>query len=498
MRIILTLSFMLVLSIASVAQTAAGNAFRIDYDEFVSSGGAVKYLDCGNDPILNPGDDFTVMTWIRLRDIGDNQKIIGKFGLDNTGYILGVDQGRVYAEVWNPTHYEPLDGLMNPTATYWYHIAYTYTSGDALRTYINGSEVGTTPVSDNPIVSSDNNLIIGIASWDLANFQTFGNLDEVALYNVALSEEELRAQIFREHEGDEEGLMTAYNFNIDSGVQVEDISGNGNTCTGSITFIGSEWVPSDAPMADDNTQLATDLHAVWKGLNFTDPQASTSTNGLNLVASGMDTTDYVVFGHNEAAGVTVADIPTNAPGDFERTARIWPFNSNGDASMNAVFNLEAAADGGALLNGSQAAENYTLLWRPAGGGTFIPIAQGSSVNNGVVVFSDIVPSAGEFSIGVGGSPIEPSGLNEEMISDAITVLPNPSSGVFRITLESDLTGLADLLVFDMTGQVVESRMLQLTGVQVQEDFDLSDRSAGIYLLQLRAEDKVFMQSIAIE
>ena len=498
MRIILAVALTIGLSFASLAQTAAGNAFRIDYDEFVNSGGVVKYLECGNNAILNPGDDFTVMTWIRLRDIGDNQKIIGKFGLDNTGYILGVDQGRVYAEVWNPTHYEPLDGLMNPTSTYWYHIAYTYTSGDALRTYINGSEVGTTPVSDDPIVSSDNDLVIGVASWDLANFQTFGNLDEIALYNVALTEEELRAQIFREHAGDEAGLMTAYNFNIESGVTVEDISGNGNTCTGSATFTGSEWVVSDAPMADDNTQMATDLHAVWNGLNFTDPQASTSSNGLNLVANGMDTTDYVVFGHNEGAGVTMADIPTNAPGDFERTERVWPHNANGDATMNAVFSLEAAADGGALLNGSLAAENYTLLWRPAGGGTFIPIAQGSSVNNGVVVFSDIAPSAGEYSIGVGSSPIEPSGLSEELISDAITVLPNPSSGIFRITMDSDLNGTADLSVIDMTGKVIESRIIQMNGAQVRDEFDFSEKSAGVYLLQIRAENKVFTQSISIE
>ncbi|MBK7297982.1 MAG: hypothetical protein IPI91_15730 [Flavobacteriales bacterium] len=41
-------------TIGMMAQTPAGNAFRIDYAEYQATG-AIKLLNAGNNAILNPG-----------------------------------------------------------------------------------------------------------------------------------------------------------------------------------------------------------------------------------------------------------------------------------------------------------------------------------------------------------------------------------------------------------------------------------------------------------
>lgn len=494
----LLLSSTLIITAGLFAQTPAGKAFHIDYNEFQNSN-ALKYLDAGNNAVLNPGDQFTAMCWIQLRDIGDNQKILGKFNLDNTGYILAVDQGRVYAEVWNPNHYDPLNGLMNPTAQYWYNIAMTYTRGVALKTYINGVEVGSTVVSNSPISTSTNRLIIGVSSWmELGSFQTFGNMDEIALYNVALTPEQIKERMFKGIDGSEAGLIAGYNFDAPTGNSAADLSGNGNTAVGSATFSGSEWVVSKAPLADDNTATAVDLNAIWKGKSLTGPWFTSTTNGLNLTATAMDTTDYAVFGHNGGSGVTANDIPANAPADFMRTQRVWPLTSLGGASMSVVVNLNAAAAGGTVLELAQPAWNYALLWRPAGATAFVAVANGTSLTNGVVTFTGQMPNSGEYSVGVGSTITQPIGIEEHSDVAVFHISPNPNNGAFTVSIEHAVKAGATLQVLDAAGRIVQQHTLRPNGVAGRLSIDLGAVAKGVYLVKLSVDGMAHQQRIVVE
>lgn len=492
----LLLSCFTIISLGSVAQTPAGNAFRIDYAEFQATG-QIKLLNAGNNAMLNPGDELTVMCWMQLRDIGDNQKIVGKFNLDNTGYILGVDQGRVYAEVWNPTHYETLDGLMNPTAQHWHHISMTYERGVAIKTYVNGVEVSSDPVSNAAISTSTNPLIIGVSSWTtMSNFQTFGNLDEIAMYDVALTGAEIKERIFKEMTGTETGLVAGYNFNVSTGTSVTDLSGNGNTAVGNASFVGTEWVTSKAPIADANTEVAMELDAVWNGKSFMDPRFTSTTHGLNLIAFGLDTTDYAVFGHNGGSGVTADDIPINAPTGFMRTQRVWPLTSLGGATMDMVFNLTAAAGGGTVL-APNLASNYALLWRPAGAGAFVAIANGSAIANGVVTFDDQVPTSGDYCIGVGSEPI-PIGISESEMDRTISIEPNPNNGRFTFTMENAFFDEASLEIIDATGKRVHQQTIRSNGSAIREPFDIGSAAKGVYVVKLTSGGTTYQQRVVIE
>ncbi|MFT4662452.1 MAG: hypothetical protein ACI8XB_002742 [Patiriisocius sp.] len=483
--------------ITSYAQNPAGNAFRVDYNQFLETGD-IKYFNCGNNEILNPGDELTIMTWIQLRDIGDNQKIVGKHNLDESGYILAVQADQVYTEVWNPFHYQPTEGSMNPVSMYWFHIAFTYKRFEAIRTYINGEEIASNNVNDNPIVASDNDLIIGVSSWaDMNSFQTFGNMDGIGLYNVALTEDEIKAKMFREFTGDEPGLIAAYNFNETEGSVASDISGNGNNGVASETFNGTEWVESQAVMADENTSQALDLNGLWNAISMSDPRFTITENGMNLVASGLDTTAYALFGHDGASGTTDDEIPTNAPSGFLRTTRTWPLTELGSPVANVIINLNLAAAGGDVLGDGFPVENYTLLWRSAGVSTFEAIANGSLINNGVVVFNDVeLTTAGSYSIGVGDSPIVLS-IDENIMDDLISISPNPSHGIVNVRMDSRLRGEIEMEVFDVTGKRLLFKALEENYETRVSQMNLSDYAKGVYMIRVSTEVSSFVQRILL-
>ena len=74
--------------------------------------------------------------------------------------------------------------------------------------------------------------------------------------------------------------------------------------------------------------------------------------------------------------------------------------------------------------------------------------------------------------------------------------PNPSDGQINLTI-SNLTEDASLSIYDMIGQQVYSIKIMGTG-QVQEMYDLTFLTKGIYILELRNKQNRFTQKLVIE
>ncbi|MHC4075761.1 MAG: hypothetical protein ACYSRZ_05030, partial [Planctomycetota bacterium] len=71
-----------------------------------------------------------------------------------------------------------------------------------------------------------------------------GIIDEVAIYNRALSAEDVQKIMYRKLTGDEEGLVGYWDFDEGEGTDVYDLSGNGNDGT----VLGVVWTDSIPPV----------------------------------------------------------------------------------------------------------------------------------------------------------------------------------------------------------------------------------------------------------
>ena len=104
----------------------------------------------------------------------------------------------------------------------WYHVVATYDSGDAMRVYVNGSQVASTPLNGSP-VTIDPTGFFSLGSQHNGSTPLTGYLDDVRLYEVTLSSSQIQALYQQsapalQFRFDEDGLATQVHDNSQNGL----------------------------------------------------------------------------------------------------------------------------------------------------------------------------------------------------------------------------------------------------------------------------------------
>ena len=257
-QLLTTLLLLFLFILAGQSQTSAGKCWDIDYLIW-NENQPQLHIDCGNDDVMNVGEELTLEVWIRAYTLGENRKVMGKVGSDgevfDNGYVLGFGNLNPYAEIWNPSLQQiPYPGAGPiPKDSAFVHMACTYSSTTSkLTDYVNGQLVGQVDVfPPNAIVANDAIFLIGAAPWGTNSFQFYGALDEVRVWSKARTEEQLKEFMYKELKGDEEGLVAYYNFNNAQDTIVPDESANENT--------------GELRNSDDPSWSWADWRMVWEG-----------------------------------------------------------------------------------------------------------------------------------------------------------------------------------------------------------------------------------------
>jgi hypothetical protein len=143
----------------------------------------------------------------------------------------------------------PNNGIIAPNSG-WHHVAMTY-SNSTLKIYLDGIEVHTETVQGNYITESSR---VNIGGWE--NFdETFsgsmdGKIDEISVWNIALSDAEIQSNYNAVLAGNESGLVGYWNFNDGEGSTLTDLSSNGNNGT----IYGATW-STDFPLFTASTTV---------------------------------------------------------------------------------------------------------------------------------------------------------------------------------------------------------------------------------------------------
>lgn len=473
----------------------AGKAYYMDYDQFQLDN-VRRYLNCGNDASLNPGSALTMECWVRIHDSNWNQKIFGKLNPSfNSGYMIAIDQGKCYPEVWTPGNTSAQEGFVPPLG-HWYHFASTIEPGDSMKVYVNGIFVGGTSVPGSTIASNTDNLIIGIAPWDLSNFQYFGHIDEVRLWSVVRSQADIMGSLHKPLNGSELGLMAYYDFNaatIAGGAA--DMSSNSNDCN-FIQCDASNITDSRAVLGDANIVSSDDVHGLWNGNGFTNPRLALTDNGLGLLDTLTDW-DFAVFGHDNGSGVSSNDLPTGSTTTAERTERIWYVNEAGDLSPIFRFDLDDAAAGGATLNPSLNASDYYLCFRAGSTGNFSVVKAADIKNANTILFNEVDLASGFYTLVA--SPDALSSIDDQLgNAKQLIIYPNPGSGNFHFQLETPLMEAAQLNVYNLNGVIIGQHEFPMGVGSDSEVLDLSALAQGQYFLELRSAHHRFTGKVIVE
>ena len=152
-------------------------------------------------------NNYTVAFWVNLADVGSRQDFIIDRAYNNVpcSYDIYYDPGsgnRFIANCWDGAVNVSVPSITTPAANTWYHVAATYNS-PVIKLYVNGiPEVGTPlpgtsetiPANYGSTLNTDAARLIGRANiFGTQPNYTHGELDEVQVFNRALSDSEIKA-----------------------------------------------------------------------------------------------------------------------------------------------------------------------------------------------------------------------------------------------------------------------------------------------------------------
>ncbi len=203
------------------------------------STGCVKF-DGSNDYIAVPDNNtldlstFSISCWVKPTSANNNTDnvLVAKGAYNYLLYFSTANKPRVYVSGLSPALADATTAL--PIGI-WSHIIATF-DGTTLSIAVNGRIESSVAVTGTPTVSS---IGLGIGAHASGDYYFRGGcIDDVRIYNVALTAAQIQAMYENTTPAPTSGLVGHWKLDDGSGITATDSSGNGNN--GTLTY-GPTW-----------------------------------------------------------------------------------------------------------------------------------------------------------------------------------------------------------------------------------------------------------------
>jgi hypothetical protein len=259
-----------------------GAGYALDFD------GTNDYVNCGNNGSVQiTGTAITMEAWIKptktatMAILKKCDPIDNTPPLDGKGYELYPGTaGFIYCRINGNDASRAVSTTSYSNFT-WMHVAATY-DGANTRMYINGVLEATTPYTAPIVNSSANSLYIANDPSTAARFFQ-GAIDEVRLWNVVRSDEDIKANMTKKLVGNETGLVGYWRFDETSGTLMNDETANNNDGTITNMDQATDHVWSGAAIGDASANDYDAVGGYTATLTHTNGDAITATTTLGTI-----------------------------------------------------------------------------------------------------------------------------------------------------------------------------------------------------------------------
>ena len=284
----------------------------------VYSGTTGRYIEVPGDADLNPSGAITIEAWVGINTAGACKSVIGKNY--TTSYWVGVCGNTLRSYLAGTPSLK--DGGVVPT-TEATHIAVTY-DGTTRRHYVNGELVASFPQTG-ALPANASALRIGSdAAWD---HQPSGFIDEVRLWNVARTVDQIRGSINVPINAAQPGLVSVWSLD---GNGADAVGGHNGRVVGDLAFLTFP-VALNCGSGSSTTACLNTRFSV--SVTFRDPNTGATGIGQVVECPNPDSALFTFFAPN-AWEVMVKSV--NA---CSFNNRYWAFSA---ATTNVFYRLNVA------------------------------------------------------------------------------------------------------------------------------------------------------------
>ena len=88
-------------------------------------------------------------------------------------------------------------------------------------------------------------------------------------------------------------------------------------------------------------------------------------------------------------------------------------------------------------------------------------------------------------------------VDEDFMNGTLSIYPNPTRGLFNVEFATVASVDVEITIVNMVGQVISTDVVTVNGVY-QNQFDLSEASAGVYFISFKTDEGVLTERITVE
>ncbi|MEW6196383.1 MAG: LamG-like jellyroll fold domain-containing protein [Bacteroidota bacterium] len=281
--------------IRAYATNSYGTSYGSEVITLSNSPGTTLNFDGSNDYVNIPdnnaldftnGGTYTIEAWIKIETFGALKGIVSKYQNSGAyGYFLRL-KNSANAKGLCIDGYETADNILE--ANQWYHVA-AVNAGGTRHLYLNGVEQNLTSVDPCNVQANNNALCIGRDFGQVVGNRYFdGSIDEVRIWNVARTEQEVHENMYKTLDNTGDGLVCYWQYNEEGGETLHDAATGYN---GTLTNmdLNNVWVNSPIPVGGGTGSSSNNFTSGMTTLGnlqltTTDP----FDNSVNLVCSEIE------------------------------------------------------------------------------------------------------------------------------------------------------------------------------------------------------------------
>jgi len=195
----------------------------------------------------------------------------------------------------------------------------------------------------------------------------------------------------------------------------------------------------------------------------------------------------------------------------------WKVTVGGCAREDSTFTVSIHPDAVAAIsvdtaNATISATDWMANWSTSGttgaDSIYVEFSNGTSSNDtsGTVTFN--ANNAGETVTVIAFGPcssdtatftfdVNQISVDEDFMNGTLKIYPNPTRGLFNVEFATASATDVEISIVNMVGQVISNEVVTVNGLY-NNQFDLSNESAGVYFIQFTTDNAVLTERITVE